>query len=54
MAGITFKVSMVKVEEDVERVKVATRMAGDDFCITLDASRAWTPKQAIKFARAVH
>lgn len=51
MAGVKFKVGRVNVEEDVERVKVAREAAGDDFVIAVDANKAWTPEQAIKFAR---
>ena len=51
MAGVKFKVGRINVEEDVERVKVAREAAGDDFVIAVDANMAWTPKQAIKFAK---
>jgi len=51
LAGVKFKVGRVNVEEDVERVKTARDAAGNDFVIAVDANMAWTPKQAISFAR---
>lgn len=51
MMGIKFKLGRLEVEEDVERVKIAREAAGDDFVIAVDANKAWTPRQAIKFAK---
>lgn len=51
MAGVKFKVGRVNVEEDVERVKTARDAAGEYFIIAVDANKAWTSKQAIKFAK---
>jgi len=51
MAGIKFKVGKLRVEEDLERVKIAREASGEDFVIAVDANMAWTPRQAIKFAR---
>ena len=51
MAGVKFKLGRLKIEKDVERVKAARDAAGDDFIIAVDANKAWTSKQAIKFAK---
>lgn len=51
LAGVKFKVGRVNVKDDVERVKTARDAAGDDFVIAVDANMAWTPKQAIRFAK---
>ena len=51
MSGIKFKLGRLKIEKDVERVKAARDAGGDDFVIAVDSNKAWTSKQAIKFAR---
>ncbi len=51
MMGIKFKVGRLPVAEDIERVKIARAAAGDDFVIAVDANKAWTPRQAIRFAQ---
>ncbi len=51
LAGIKVKVGRMDIEEDIRRVRIARDAAGDDFVIAADANMAWTPKQAIKFAR---
>jgi D-galactarolactone cycloisomerase len=50
MGGIKFKVGRLTVIEDIERVKIAREIAGDDFILAVDANRAWTTRQAIQFA----
>src|SRR5207248_2961835 len=39
--------------EDAERFRAARRAAGDDFVLAADANQAWTPAEAIRFARLV-
>jgi L-alanine-DL-glutamate epimerase-like enolase superfamily enzyme len=53
LAGMKFKVGGLTPEEDAERFRRARRAAGDDFALAADANQAWTPRQAIAFARLV-
>jgi L-alanine-DL-glutamate epimerase-like enolase superfamily enzyme len=53
LAGIKMKVGRVDVEEDARRVRVARTAVGRDFLIACDANQAWSPEQAIQFARLV-
>jgi len=53
MAGMKFKVGGLSPEEDAERFRRARRAAGDDFVLAADANQAWTPQEAIRFARLV-
>jgi D-arabinonate dehydratase len=50
MIGIKFKVGRLHIHEDLARVKIAREAAGDDFVIAVDANKAWTPRQAKRFA----
>jgi D-galactarolactone cycloisomerase len=53
LAGMKFKVGGLTPEEDAERFQVARTAAGPDFVLCADANQAWTPEQAIRFARSV-
>ena len=53
MAGCKFKVGGLSPEEDARRVDAARRAAGPDFVLAVDANRAWTAQDAIRFARLV-
>ena len=52
-AGMKFKVGGLTPEEDAIRVRTARRVAGADFALAVDANQAWTPAEAIHFARLV-
>lgn len=51
LAGMKFKVGGLTPEEDAERFRRARDAAGDDWILLADANQAWTPQQAIRFAR---
>ncbi len=51
LAGVKLKVGRAEVPEDVRRVRVVREALGNDFVIACDANQAWTPDQAIRFAR---
>ncbi|MBZ5562193.1 MAG: mandelate racemase/muconate lactonizing enzyme family protein [Acidobacteriia bacterium] len=51
LAGVKLKVGRADVQEDVRRVRIVREALGDDFVIACDANQAWTPEQAIRFAR---
>jgi L-alanine-DL-glutamate epimerase-like enolase superfamily enzyme len=53
LAGIKFKVGGLTPAEDADRVRAARRAAGEDFVLAVDANQAWTPREAIEFARLV-
>jgi L-alanine-DL-glutamate epimerase-like enolase superfamily enzyme len=53
LAGMKLKVGGLSPEEDAERFRIARRTAGPDFAIAADANQAWTPQEAIRFARLV-
>jgi D-galactarolactone cycloisomerase len=53
MAGIKFKVGGLTPGEDAQRVATARAAAGADFIIAVDANQAWTPADAVAFARLV-
>jgi L-alanine-DL-glutamate epimerase-like enolase superfamily enzyme len=48
-----FKVGGLSPEEDAERFRRARAAAGAGFILLADANQAWTPAQAIRFARLV-
>lgn len=50
-AGMKFKVGGLSPAEDIERVREARRVAGDDFAIAVDANQGYTVLQAIEFAK---
>lgn len=51
LAGVKLKVGRADVQEDVRRVRIVREALGGDFVIACDANQAWTPDQAIRFAR---
>jgi L-alanine-DL-glutamate epimerase-like enolase superfamily enzyme len=51
LAGMKFKVGGLSPEEDAARFRQAREAAGDDFVLCADANQAWTPQEAIRFAR---
>jgi L-alanine-DL-glutamate epimerase-like enolase superfamily enzyme len=53
LAGLKFKVGGRSPEEDAARFRAARAAAGDDFLLAADANQAWTPAEAIAFARLV-
>lgn len=53
LSGMKLKVGHLSVEEDVERVRRARRIAGENFHLCVDANQAWTTDEAICFARSV-
>ena len=53
LAGLKFKVGGRSPEEDAARVGEAREAGGDDFVLCVDANQAWTPQEAIRFARLV-
>src|SRR5438132_1110812 len=53
LAGMKFKVGGLTPEEDADRFRRARQAAGDGFVLAADANQAWTPQQAIAFARLV-
>lgn len=53
LAGVKFKVGRLSVKEDIERVRRARQVVGDEFIIVCDANQAWTPEDAIEFCRGV-
>jgi len=53
LAGMKFKVGGLTPAEDAHRVRAARRAAGEDFVLAVDANQAWTPREAIEFARLV-
>ena len=52
-AGTKLKVGRADMNEDVQRVHTIRQVVGDEAIIACDANRAWTPREAIRFARAV-
>jgi D-galactarolactone cycloisomerase len=53
MAGCKFKVGGLAPEDDAIRVEAARRAAGPDFVLAVDANRAWSVEEAVRFARLV-
>ena len=51
--GLKLKVGKLSVEEDIERTRLARKVGGDDFLLSVDANQAWTIEEAIEFARGV-
>ena len=52
-AGTKFNVGKAPVEAGIKRIEAIRRAAGDDFLLACDAGQAWTPEEAIKFAKGV-
>jgi D-galactarolactone cycloisomerase len=53
LAGMKFTVGGDSPEDDAERFRAARKAAGPDFVLAADANQAWTPQEAIRFARLV-
>jgi D-galactarolactone cycloisomerase len=53
LAGMKLKVGGLEPERDAARVRLAREAGGPDFVIAADANQAWTPGEAIRFARLV-
>ena len=49
--GIKFKVGGLSPDEDAKRVSLVRKVAGDDFILMVDANQAWSPREAIDFAK---
>ncbi len=49
--GIKFKVGGMSPQEDAKRVALLRKIAGDDFVLLVDANQAWSPREAIDFAK---
>lgn len=52
-AGTKFNVGKAPVEAGIKRIEAIRRATGDDFLLACDAGQAWTPEEAIKFAKGV-
>ncbi|MBV7327218.1 mandelate racemase/muconate lactonizing enzyme family protein [Chloroflexi bacterium TSY] len=52
-AGTKLKVGRADMNEDIRRVYAIRQTVGDQAMIACDANRAWTPNEAIRFARSV-
>lgn len=48
------KVGFPTVEEDIDRLRLVQDVLGDDAQLMVDINRTWTPKEAIRRARAYH
>ena len=53
LAGMKFKVGGRSPEEDALRFRSARDAAGADFLLAADANQAWSPQEAIRFAKLV-
>jgi D-galactarolactone cycloisomerase len=53
LAGMKFKVGGRSPEEDAQRFREAREAGGPEFLLAADANQAWTPQEAIRFARLV-
>jgi L-alanine-DL-glutamate epimerase-like enolase superfamily enzyme len=53
LAGLKLKVGGLAPEQDAERVLIARATGGSDFILAADANQAWTPQEAVRFARLV-
>lgn len=53
LGGLKLKVGGLEPEEDAKRTRVVRAAGGEDFILAVDANQAWTPEQAIRFARLV-
>ena len=49
--GLKLKVGKLSIEEDLERTRLARRVGGEDFLLSVDANQAWTVEEAVQFAR---
>lgn len=50
---VKMKVGRPDIRQDVERVRAVRNVIGDTVRLMVDANQAWTPQQALAFARQV-
>ena len=53
VGGLKLKVGGLDPDGDAARARTVRQAAGDDFILAADANQAWTPREAIRFARLV-
>jgi L-alanine-DL-glutamate epimerase-like enolase superfamily enzyme len=53
LGGMKLKVGGLTPDEDAVRVRSAREAAGPGFLLAVDANQAWSPQEAIRFARLV-
>ena len=51
--AVKLKVGRLTILQDIERVRLARKILGDEIALLLDANRAWEWEDALKFAEAV-
>ena len=51
--AVKLKVGQLTILQDIERVRLARKILGDEIALRLDANRAWEWEYALKFAEAV-
>ena len=51
--AVKLKVGRLTILQDIERVRLARKILGDEIPLRLDANRAWEWEDAVKFAEAV-
>jgi O-succinylbenzoate synthase len=51
--AVKLKVGRLTILQDIERVRIARNILGDEIALRLDANRAWEWEDALKFAEAV-
>ncbi len=51
--AVKLKVGRLTILQDIERVRLARKILGDEIALRLDANRAWEWEDALKFAEAV-
>ena len=51
--AVKLKVGRSTIQQDIERVRLARKILGDEIPLRLDANRAWEWDDAVKFAKAV-
>ena len=51
--AVKLKVGQLTILQDIERVRLARKILGDEIALRLDANRAWEWEDAVKFAEAV-
>jgi L-alanine-DL-glutamate epimerase-like enolase superfamily enzyme len=51
LAGLKLKVGGLEPEQDAARAHAAREAGGAEFILAADANQAWTPEQAVRFAR---
>jgi L-alanine-DL-glutamate epimerase-like enolase superfamily enzyme len=53
VGGMKLKVGGLDPDADAVRARTVRETAGDRFILAVDANQAWTPREAIRFARLV-